>query len=114
MEDGIKQTVPINIQELLLDRLIQRVWYMITFLIILLAASIILLTTRLASQLERKEVSIPSLKVDIGIFFFNTLLILFIIFLQNWTFDKGSIILLIWANLIQLNTMAYYSQKTIK
>lgn len=25
MEDGIKQTVPINIQELLLDRLIQRV-----------------------------------------------------------------------------------------
>jgi hypothetical protein len=56
----------------------------------------------------------PSLKVDLGIFFFNILLILFIIFLQNWTFDKGSVILLIWANLIQLNTMAYYSQKTIK
>jgi hypothetical protein len=56
---------------------------MIAFLIILLAASIILLTSRLVLQLEKKKVSMPSLKVDLGIFFFNILLILLIIFLQN-------------------------------
>jgi hypothetical protein len=56
---------------------------MITFLIALLAVSVILLLGRLVLQLEKKKVSIPSLKVDIGIFFFNTLLILLIIFLQN-------------------------------
>jgi hypothetical protein len=56
---------------------------MIAFLIALLAISVILLLGRLVLQLEKKKVSMPSLKVDLGIFFFNILLILFIIFLQN-------------------------------
>lgn len=56
---------------------------MITFLAVVFILSVTLHCGCVIRQLKKEQFSMCSLKVDIGIFVFNTLLILLIIFLQN-------------------------------